>query len=109
MPLRVCLLVPTHTVWTSELVLPNWLNAEQERVEVLLFVQASCDSEQAMSVDAVFNENAAVEKDMHLLQVHAIKPPNYKIYGAHVAPLILVRVGVGNGWLPPQRLQLLAS
>ena len=73
MPLRVCLLVPTHTVWTSELVLPNWLNAEQERVEVLLFVQASCDSEQAMSVDAVFNENAAVEKDMHLLQVYAIE------------------------------------
>jgi Tfp pilus assembly protein PilN len=73
MPLRVCLLVPTHAVWTSELVLPNWLNAEQERVEVLLFVQASCDSEQAMSVDAVFNENAAVEKDMHLLQVYAIE------------------------------------
>ena len=73
MPLRVCLLVPAHAVWTSELVLPNWLNAEQERVEVLLFVQTSCDSEQAMSVDAVFKENAAVQQDMHLLQVYAIE------------------------------------
>ncbi|MFT6766654.1 MAG: hypothetical protein ACJA1Y_000687 [Burkholderiaceae bacterium] len=73
MPLRVCLLVPAYAVWTSELVLPNWLNAEQERVEVLLFVQASCDSEQAMSVDAVCNENAAVQKDMHLLKVYAIE------------------------------------